>query len=91
MKQLLQKIPAVHELQKHPDFINWIAKQNISLEKGTQALRITIDKIRQNLRKKNWNGALPGTPEFILELLKIWQDQIKKSRNVAMSFCEAKR
>ena len=51
LKQLLQKIPAVHELQKHPDFINWIAKQNISLEKGTQALRITIDKIRQNLRK----------------------------------------
>lgn len=78
LKQLLQKIPAVHELQKHPDFINWIAKQNISLEKGTQALRITIDKIRQNLRKKNWNGALPGTPEFIEEVLQIWQDEIKK-------------
>ncbi|MBL4950673.1 L-seryl-tRNA(Sec) selenium transferase [Neobacillus sp. YIM B02564] len=71
MKETLQMIPPVHELQHHPQFADIVKQTRLDTVQLTKQLKIVIEEIRKAILQGNWNGPLPGTAGFIEELFQL--------------------
>ena len=78
MKQWLRSIPAVHELQNHEQFEALQRENHLDVTQLTKQLKEAIDQIRLLLLNGDWNGATPGTNQFIDEVFQRLTVNIKK-------------
>jgi L-seryl-tRNA(Ser) seleniumtransferase len=78
VKEWLRSIPAVHELQSHEQFLTLLKESQLDVIQLTKQLKEVISQIRTLLVKEQWNGAMPGTNQFIIELFQLLESQINK-------------
>jgi L-seryl-tRNA(Ser) seleniumtransferase len=78
VKEWLRSIPAVHELQNHGKFITLLEESRLDVTQLTKQLKEVIDQIRSQIISGTWQGALPGTNQFIDELFYLLENMIKK-------------
>jgi L-seryl-tRNA(Ser) seleniumtransferase len=78
VKEWLRSIPAVHELQNHAQFEALLMENHLDVTQLTKQLKEAVDHIRLLLINGNWNGAAPGTNQFIDEIFQLVQVNIKK-------------
>ena len=71
MKEILRSIPAVHELQHHPEFLSLLKETRIDAVHLTKLLKGIIAQIRQTIIHNQWQGPEPGTDEFLQELFSL--------------------
>ncbi|WP_456271246.1 L-seryl-tRNA(Sec) selenium transferase [Bacillus sp. AK031] len=65
MKDMLRKIPSIHEIQNNQVFAEMIKQQALSEEKGTELIKPVVGRIREEILEGTWKGPLPGTGKFI--------------------------
>jgi L-seryl-tRNA(Ser) seleniumtransferase len=78
VKEWLRSIPAVHELQNHAQFEALLMENHLDVSQLTKQLKEAVDNIRHLLIKGDWNGAAPGTNQFIDEIFQLLQVNLKK-------------
>jgi L-seryl-tRNA(Ser) seleniumtransferase len=78
VKEWLRSIPAVHELQSHEQFLTLLEESHLDVNQLTKQLKEVISQIRTLLVKEQWNGAMPGTNQFINEMFQLLTSQINK-------------
>ncbi|MEH6996604.1 L-seryl-tRNA(Sec) selenium transferase, partial [Neobacillus drentensis] len=78
MKEWLRSIPAVHELQNHEQFDALLRENHLDVTQLTKQLKEAVDQIRLLLLNGDWNGATPGTNQFIDEVFQRLAVNIKK-------------
>ncbi|MGG1397069.1 L-seryl-tRNA(Sec) selenium transferase [Bacillus salipaludis] len=78
MKQWLRSIPAVHELQNHPQFLTLLEERGFEFNQLTKQLKEVLEQIRNELLQETWQGALPGTGRFIDEVFFCLKGKIEK-------------
>nr|WP_263326698.1 L-seryl-tRNA(Sec) selenium transferase [Neobacillus sp. Marseille-Q6967] len=78
MKEWLRSIPAVHELQKHHQFVTLLEESHLDVTQLTKSLKEVIDQIRSSILDGNWQGAIPGTHQFTEEIFLLLQQNIKE-------------
>jgi L-seryl-tRNA(Ser) seleniumtransferase len=78
VKEWLRSIPAVHELQNHVQFEALLRENHLDVTQLTKQLKEAIDQIRLLLLNGDWNGATPGTNQFIDEVFQQLGVNIKK-------------
>lgn len=77
MKEWLRSIPAIHELQNHPQFLTLVIEYDIDFPKLTIQLKLVIDQIRNSITIGTWHGAIPGTSHFTNEIFHILKKKIE--------------
>lgn len=82
MKDWLRSIPAVHELQNHAQFGTLSKEMDIDFTELTKQLKDVIEKIRISILNERWNGAIPGTEQFISEIFQ----EVKKNTVKQMDY-----
>lgn len=78
MKQWLRSIPAVHELQNHPQFLSLLEERGIDFKQLTKQLKEVIEQIRNELINDTWAGALPGSSSFIEDVFIRLKGKVEK-------------
>ncbi|MDF2791547.1 MAG: selenocysteine synthase, partial [Neobacillus sp.] len=78
MKEWLRSIPAVHELQNHKLFESLLRENHLDVTQLTKLLKEALDQIRSLLINGDWNGAIPGTNQFIDDVFQLLGGNIKK-------------
>jgi L-seryl-tRNA(Ser) seleniumtransferase len=78
VKEWLRSIPAVHELQNHEQFESILRENHLDVTQLTKHLKEALDQIRLLLLNGNWNGAIPGTNQFIEDIFQHLHGNIKK-------------
>ncbi|MDR7001695.1 L-seryl-tRNA(Sec) selenium transferase [Neobacillus niacini] len=78
MKQWLRSIPAVHELQNHPQFLSLLEERGIDFKQLTKQLKEVIEQIRNELIKDTWAGALPDSSSFIEDVFIRLKGKVEK-------------
>jgi L-seryl-tRNA(Ser) seleniumtransferase len=68
VKERLRFIPPVHELQNHPQFTIIMKETDVDFAELTKHLKDVIERIRNLILTESWDGAVPGTEQFINEL-----------------------
>lgn len=71
MKHLLRSLPAVHELQKDTRFLELSEKHDADPNHITEIIKNTLSKIREEMINEKWQGADPGTDDFIDQLFRM--------------------
>lgn len=84
MKHLLRNIPPVHELQKEKRFILLAETNEIDYIHMTNQLKNVLSKIREELTRNNWFGAVPGSREFIDEIFNRLEAALHKQLNYTL-------
>ncbi|WP_113928539.1 L-seryl-tRNA(Sec) selenium transferase [Bacillus sp. P14.5] len=64
MKELLRKIPSIHEIQQDILFDKMVRDVNISIEQGTQLIKEEVASMREKILNGAWNGPLPGSTDL---------------------------
>ncbi|WP_421384983.1 L-seryl-tRNA(Sec) selenium transferase [Bacillus salacetis] len=64
MKELLRKIPSIHEIQQDGRFAEMVKEQDISIEQGTGLIQDAVANLRKHLLKGTWEGPLPGSADL---------------------------
>jgi L-seryl-tRNA(Ser) seleniumtransferase len=82
VKDWLRSIPAVHELQNHAQFATLSKEMDIDFTELTKQLKDVIEKIRISILNDYWNGAIPGTEQFICEIFQ----EVKKNAVKQMDY-----
>lgn len=82
MKDWLRNIPAVHELQNHNQFATLIQEMDVDFTELTKQLKGVIEKIRTLILNERWDGAVPGTEDFISEIFR----EVKKNTAKQMDY-----
>lgn len=77
MKDILRKIPPIHELQKDKRYINVVQKWNLAEHQVTKYLSKIIDDCRNQIVLGDWKEALPGTEGFIVHLFYLLDSKIE--------------
>ncbi|WP_419887395.1 L-seryl-tRNA(Sec) selenium transferase [Neobacillus niacini] len=77
MKEWLRSIPAVHELQNHEQFESLLRENHLDVAPLTKQLKEALDQIRSLIVNGDWNGAIPGTNEFIHDVFQLLGRNIK--------------
>ncbi|TYR72748.1 L-seryl-tRNA(Sec) selenium transferase [Rossellomorea vietnamensis] len=70
MKDLLRKIPSIHEIQQDAVFKGMIRESNISSEQGTELIKEEVARIRGNILDGSWDGPMPGSTELNAYIIK---------------------
>jgi L-seryl-tRNA(Ser) seleniumtransferase len=70
MKELLRKIPSIHEIQQDAVFEGMIRESNISIEQGTELIKEEVARIRENILNGSWDGPVPGSTELNAYIIK---------------------
>jgi L-seryl-tRNA(Ser) seleniumtransferase len=78
VKDWLRCIPAVHELQNHGQFTTLIHETDVDFTELTKQLKDVIEQIRKSILTDSWQGAIPGTDQFIDEIFQIVKGKIIK-------------
>jgi L-seryl-tRNA(Ser) seleniumtransferase len=78
VKEWLRSIPAVHELQNHEQFQFLLRDNQLDVAQLTKHLKEVLDQVRLLLINGNWNGANPGTNQFIDDVFLRLSRNIKK-------------
>lgn len=78
MKEWLRSIPAVHELQNHKQFEDLLRENQLDVTQLTKNLKEALDQVRSLLINEDWNGAIPGTNQFIEDVFQLLNGNIKK-------------
>lgn len=78
VKEWLRSIPPVHELQNHGQFLSLLERNHLDAAQLTKQLKDVIDEIRDSIINDHWDGALPGTNQFIDDLFQLLEGNIKK-------------
>jgi L-seryl-tRNA(Ser) seleniumtransferase len=78
VKEWLRSIPAVHELQNHKQFESLLRENHLDVTQLTKHLKEALDQIRSLLINGDWNGAIPGTNQFIDDVFQLLGGNIKK-------------
>ncbi|MCM3691273.1 L-seryl-tRNA(Sec) selenium transferase [Neobacillus niacini] len=78
MKEWLRSIPAVHELQNHEQFEALLRENHLDVTQLTKQLKEAVDQIRVLLLNGEWDGATPGTNQFIDEVFQLLKINLKK-------------
>lgn len=78
MKETLRSIPPVHELQHHPQFSAILEESQLDQIRLTKLLRDAINQIRLSIIHNQWQGAMPGTDEFVEEIFQIVKGSLSK-------------
>ncbi|MDF2557371.1 MAG: selenocysteine synthase [Bacillales bacterium] len=65
MQQVLRKLPAVHELQKHPDANRLRETYSLSEKALTKVIKSQLDAVREDILQKKGTVEDPSTNEFI--------------------------
>lgn len=68
MKEWLRSIPAIHEWQNHRQFLSLKEESNLNVTQLTKHLKEVIEQIRSFIINGEWQGAIPGTNQFIEEV-----------------------
>ncbi|WP_040347027.1 L-seryl-tRNA(Sec) selenium transferase [Neobacillus bataviensis] len=68
MKEWLRSIPPVHELQNHDKFLTLLNESRLDSTQLTKQLKHTLEQIRDSILHDEWQGAIPGTNQFIDDL-----------------------
>ncbi|RIW38393.1 L-seryl-tRNA(Sec) selenium transferase [Bacillus salacetis] len=61
MKELLRKIPSIHEIQNGEKFGQMVRDSGISIEQGTELIKEEVANVRIHLMNGTWEGPLPGS------------------------------
>ena len=77
MKEWLRSIPAVHELQNHGEFLDLLNESQLDHSQLTKQLKNTLEQIRDSIINDQWQGAIPGTNQFIDELFITLKTNVK--------------
>lgn len=77
VKEWLRSIPAIHEWQKHGQYISLQEEYQLDNTQLTKRLKELIEQIRTLIISDEWKGAIPGTKLFIDEVFLLLEDQIK--------------
>ncbi|EDL65766.1 L-seryl-tRNA(Sec) selenium transferase [Bacillus sp. SG-1] len=64
MKELLRKIPSIHEIQQGEDFAKMIKERNISVEQGTDLIKEAVATLRKKILDATWDGPVPGSADL---------------------------
>ncbi|WP_071459716.1 L-seryl-tRNA(Sec) selenium transferase [Bacillus massilinigeriensis] len=64
MKHLLRQLPAVHELQKAPQFLHTLSDTGFQSTELTKTIKDLLTEIREELNEGKWEGPIPGTTVF---------------------------
>ena len=78
MKEWLRSLPAIHELQNHESFSKLSNESQLDHSLLTKHVKEVLDQIRESILNGNWQGAIPGTDKFTLELFQILEETIQK-------------
>lgn len=78
VKEWLRSIPAVHELQNHEQFEALLRENHLDVTQLTKQLKEAVDQIRVLLLNGEWDGATPGTNQFIDEVFQLLKINLKK-------------
>ncbi|WML39839.1 L-seryl-tRNA(Sec) selenium transferase [Neobacillus sp. OS1-2] len=78
MKEWLRAIPPVYELQNHSKFLALLNEFQLDHPQLTMQLKHTLEQIRESILEDKWQGAIPGTNQFIDELFTTMQTNINK-------------
>jgi L-seryl-tRNA(Ser) seleniumtransferase len=78
VKEWLRSIPAVHELQNHEQFEALLRDNHLDVTQLTKQLKEAVDQIRVLLLNGDWDGAIPGTNQFIEEVFQLLEINLKK-------------
>ncbi|MBO0960183.1 L-seryl-tRNA(Sec) selenium transferase [Neobacillus sp. MM2021_6] len=78
MKEWLRSIPPVYELQNHSKFLALLNECQLDHPQLTMQLKHTLEQIRESILEDKWQGAIPGTNQFIDELFTTMQTNINK-------------
>jgi L-seryl-tRNA(Ser) seleniumtransferase len=76
VKEWLRSIPAIHEWQRHGQFLFLQEENQLDSTSLTKRLKEIIEQIRSLIIVGEWHGAIPGTNHFIDEVFLILQKQI---------------
>jgi len=77
VKEWLRSIPAVHELQNHEKFLYLLNESQLDHYQLTKQLKNALDQIRDSILHDQWQGAIPGTNQFIDELFITLKTNVK--------------
>jgi L-seryl-tRNA(Ser) seleniumtransferase len=61
MKELLRKIPSIHEIQNEKSFTEMVNERSVSVEQGTDLIKEAVASLRNELINGTWKGPLPGS------------------------------
>ncbi|PLS09494.1 L-seryl-tRNA(Sec) selenium transferase [Neobacillus cucumis] len=78
MKEWLRSLPAIHELQNHESFLKLHYASQLDYSQLTKHLKEVLDQIRHSILKGNYQGAIPGTNKFIIDLFQSLDENIQK-------------
>nr|WP_207627575.1 MULTISPECIES: L-seryl-tRNA(Sec) selenium transferase [Bacillaceae] len=78
VKEWLRSIPPVYELQNHSKFLALLNECQLDHPQLTMQLKHTLEQIRESILEDKWQGAIPGTNQFIDELFTTMQTNINK-------------
>ncbi|TWE01660.1 L-seryl-tRNA(Sec) selenium transferase [Neobacillus bataviensis] len=78
VKEWLRSLPAIHELQNHENFLKLYNENQLDHPQLTKQLKDVLDQIRDSILKGQWQGATPGTNNFMEELFQTLEENIQK-------------
>ncbi|WP_080846089.1 L-seryl-tRNA(Sec) selenium transferase [Cytobacillus gottheilii] len=71
MKEVLKKIPPIHELLKNDRFSEITEKYSVDTVYASTQLKSVISEIRQCLLQDEWEGAAPGDDMFVQDIFQL--------------------
>ncbi|MEH7120281.1 L-seryl-tRNA(Sec) selenium transferase [Neobacillus vireti] len=78
MKEWLRSLPAIHELQNHEHFSKLRNENQLDHSQLTKNLKEVLEQIRDSILKGKWQGAIPGTDKFNVELFQTLEKKLQK-------------
>ena len=79
MKELLRKIPPIHEVLETGGFNRFIEINDLSFTHGKELVKESVTSIRKYILEGTWEGPPPDTPGF-LDAVFMHAEKIKKQK-----------
>ncbi|SFA88898.1 MULTISPECIES: L-seryl-tRNA(Sec) selenium transferase [unclassified Bacillus (in: firmicutes)] len=75
MKEWLRSIPPVHEFQKDSRFLTYTSNNQLDNIIATEKLKQTLTEVRELILENCWDGSLPGTEEFLIDIFTLLESK----------------
>ncbi|WP_409254021.1 L-seryl-tRNA(Sec) selenium transferase [Bacillus sp. SCS-153A] len=85
MKELLRKIPSIHEIQQEANFAKMLKDRSLSVEQGTELIKEAVASLRKNILNGTWEGPLPGNADLNNYLIEQAQVAARKKFSYTLS------